>query len=173
MPPSATANQPPAIGNKNDCVIVGCKLATGFWLELIPKSDPNDWRPAPAGPRIKLNGANSVPSDSLIQVNARVFQYGRTVVPREFWERWLAANKERDYVKGGFIFAEDKKADFNAHAREALPEKTGIEGLSPEGNDERMKKDADINVPGHPETKVETDQEHLKRLREQLDRVDA
>jgi hypothetical protein len=154
-------------GNKNDTVIVGCKLANGYIMELIPK--PNDgWNPPPAGPRVTLKGANSVPSDSPIHVNPRILGYGRTIVSREFWDRWLAANKDREVVANGFIFAEAKEADFKARAREGLPEKTGLEGLSPDGKDDRLRK---IQVPGHPETAVETDAQHLKRLQDSIDRA--
>lgn len=162
------------VGNKSDVVIVGCKLPTGYLAELIPPPrearEGSVTRPAPAGVRIKFNGANTVPSDSLIVVNPRVLGYGRTAVPREFWEKWLAANKDREIVKNGFIFAESREADFRAHVKEGLPEKTGLEGLTPEGNDARMKK---IQIPGHPETKIETDAEHLKRLQDQVDRAAA
>src|SRR6185437_3034315 len=118
-----------SVGNKNDVVIVGCKLPTGYWAEIMPppREAPigSVMRPGPAGQRIKLNGANTVPTDNLIVVNPRVLGYGRTVVPREFWEKWLAANKDREVVKNGFIFAEAKEADFRAHLKEGLPEKTG------------------------------------------------
>lgn len=160
----------------SDMVIVGCKLATGIWLELInipENTSPSaqNWNPKPTGPRVKLAGANSAAETaavggSIIRVNPRVFTYGRTLVKRDFWEAWLARNRDMDFVKKGFIFAETKDADFRAHAREGLSEKTGLEGLSPEGNDERMRK---IQVPGMPETKIETDKEHLERLQRSME----
>lgn len=152
-------------GNKNDVVMVGCKLPNGYIMELIPKHD--GWNPPPTGPRVTLNGANTLPSDNgLIKVNPRVLGYGRTMVNRSFWDQWLAANKDREVVVKGFIFAETKADDFRAHAKEKLPEKTGLEGLSPDGTDERIRK---VQIPGHAETKVETDAEHLQKLQRALE----
>jgi hypothetical protein len=155
-----------------DFVWVGCKLPHGLWLEHIPvpNSDARNWNPGPKGPRVRLNGANKAQTNQLLLVTPRVHDYGRTQVDRSFWERWLAANKDMDAVKKGFIFAEEKKDDFKAHRNECLPEKTGLEGLTPDGDDERIKK---IEVPGLTETKVETDKEHLARLRSNMVEVEA
>lgn len=101
----------------------------------------------------------------MIRVNPRVLNYGRTAVSREFWERWSKQEVAKEFIGKGFIFAETKDPDFKAHARENLPEKTGLEGLSPEGNDERMKT---IRIPGQPETTIEPDKEHLKRLQREI-----
>ena len=161
--------------NGTDHVIVGCKLPWGLWMEIInvppnpgPGLPPN-MNPLPAGQRIKLNGANSVQQRGIIsRVQPLVLEYGKTIVPREFWERWLAWNKDASYIKNGAVFvienARDQKS-FNARAAEGLPEKTGFEGLSPDGNDERLRK---IQVPGHPETKIETDGQQVARLQREL-----
>jgi hypothetical protein len=146
-----------------EIVVVGCKLPSGLFLELIPHNE--GWNPPPTGPRVRLNGSNSV--DRTIHVNPRILTYGRTTVNKSFWDQWLAANKESEIVKKGFVFAEEKVVDFRAHAKEMLPERTGLEGLNPEGKDERLK---NIQLPGHPETVVETDQDQLKRLQENLAR---
>ncbi|MGA7539855.1 MAG: hypothetical protein WBW93_13930 [Steroidobacteraceae bacterium] len=162
------------IGNKNDVVIVGCKLPHGLWAELTPPPreapDGQVRTPPPAGQRMLLKGANSAASTAalggaLIRVNPRVLNYGRTIVSREFWERWAKQETAKSFIDKGFIFAEAKEQDFKAQAREQLPEKTGLEGLSPEGNDERMKT---IRIPGQPETVIEPDKEHLKRLQREL-----
>lgn len=163
------ANEQNTSKPSNDVVWVGCKLPHGLWLEIIdvqpnpaPGLPPN-MNPRPAGPRVRLNGANSVQHEGqIVRVTPRIHEYGRTAVPREFWERWLKANKDMAFIKNGQVFAEDNSRDFAAHAKEALPEKTGLEGLNPLGGDERMKK---IQIPGQPETKIETDQEHLEKLR--------
>jgi hypothetical protein len=158
----------------SDTIIVGCKLPHGYIMEMIPKPNENFQAP-PAGERIRLNGANSVPSDSPIHVNPRILGYGRTTVSRHFWESWLAMTKERnggrdiEVVAKGFIFAEPKEADFRAHARDGLPEATGLEGLNPIAKNEPRLKTLAKN--GHPETMIEGDAEHLKRLQNSLDRV--
>lgn len=160
--------------NKNDVVMVGVKLPHGIWAELTPPPreapDGQVRSPAPAGKKILLKGANSAASTaalggSLIRVNPRVLNYGRTPVPREFWERWSKQEVAKSFIDKGFIFAETKDTEFKAHAREMLPEKTGLEGLSPEGGDDRMKS---IRIPGQPETVIEPDKEHLKRLQNEI-----
>jgi hypothetical protein len=165
------------LGNKNDVVIIGNKLPHGIWAEIMPTPrvapDGQVRSPPPAGQKILFAGANSAASTAalggtLIRVNPRVLNYGRTVVPREFWERWSKQEVAQSFIGKGFIFAEAKEPDFKAHARNNLPEKTGLEGLSPEGNDERMKT---IRIPGQPETVIETDKEHLKRLQRELGEV--
>jgi hypothetical protein len=162
------------IGNKNDVVIVGVKLPHGIWAELMPAPreapDGQVRSPAPAGQKILLKGANSAASTAalggtLIRVNPRVLNYGRTAVPREFWERWSKQEVAKGFIDKGFIFAEAREPDFKAQAREKLPEKTGLEGLSPEGNDERM---STVRIPGQPETVIEADKDHLKRLQKEL-----
>jgi hypothetical protein len=162
----------PSAGNKNDTVMVGCKLPTGMWLELIPKPNGpdggNPWQPPPTGKRVFVKGANSVATEGPIRVNQRVLGYGRTAVSRQFWDEWYKANKDRTLVARGFIFMEQKEQDFLAHARECLPEKTGLEGLNPEGRDERLLK---TQIPGQPETIVETDAQHLRRLQDSMERL--
>lgn len=145
-------------------VWIGCKLPGGIWLELIPSHE--GWNPPPTGPRVRLNGSNTVQREMILRVNPRVLDFGRTSVDKSFWEQWLKANQTNKLVTNGFIFAEDNVADFKAHARGALGENTGLEGLNPEGKDERMAK---IRVKGSPETIVEGDAEHLARLRKSME----
>ena len=161
-------------GNKNDVVIVGCKLPNGIWAEIMPPPreapDGQVRSPPPKGQRIELKGANSAASTAalggtMIRVNPRVLGYGRTAVPREFWERWSKQETAKALIDKGFVFAEAREPDFKAHARENLPEKTGLEGLSPEGNDERMQT---VRIPGQPETVIEPDREHLRRLQREI-----
>lgn len=169
------ANEQQNVGNKNDVVMVGNKLPHGLWAEIMPAPreapDGQVRSPPPCGPKIELKGANSAATTAalggnLIRVNPRVLNYGRTPVPREFWERWSKQEVAKGFIDKGFIFAEAREPDFKAHAREKLPEKTGLEGLSPEGNDERMKA---VRIPGQPETVVEADKDHLRRLQKELE----
>jgi len=169
------ANEQQNVGSRNDIVIVGNKLPNGLWAEIMPKPreapDGQVRSPPPAGKKMLLQGANSAATTAalggtLIRVNPRVLNYGRTAVPREFWEQWSKQEVAQSFIGKGFIFAEAKEPDFKAHARENLPEKTGLEGLSPDGKDERMKA---IRIPGQPETVVEPDKEHLNRLQKELE----
>lgn len=171
------ANEQQNIGNRNDVVIVGNKLPHGIWAELMPPPreapDGQVRSPPPTGKRMLLNGANTASATgtlggTLVRVNPRVLNYGCTAVSREFWERWSKQEVAQQFIGKGLIFAETKETDFKAQVREKLPEKTGLEGLSPEGNDERMKK---IQIPGQPETKIETDAQHLRRLQTEISEV--
>src|ERR1700728_713900 len=155
--------------SRSDVVIVGNKLPHGLVAELnVPPREAPDGQvrsPPPAGARVLFKGANSAAQTAalggtMIRVNPRVLNYGQTVVDRSFWERWSKQEVAKPFIDKGFIFVVNREADFKAQAREKLPEKTGLEGLSPEGNDERMKT---IRIPGQPETVVEPDKEHLRR----------
>lgn len=152
-------------------VTIGCKLPHGIFLEHIQKRD--GWNPAPAGPRVRLNGANSVQLNTLIKVQPRVHEFGKTIIDKSYWDKWLADHSDDAHVASGRIFVVDPKTNeganarnFGAQAREKLPEKTGLEGLNPEGKDERLDK---IAIPGQAETFVETDMQHLKKLQSNLE----
>jgi hypothetical protein len=161
-------------GNKSDFIIVGCKLPHGYRAEIVPPvreaPDGQVRSPAPTGPFHIFNGANSAASTAalggnIIRVNPRILNYGRTAIPRDFWERWSKQETAKALIDKGFVFAETRENEFKAHAREKLPEKTGLEGLSPEGDDERMEA---VRIPGQPETVVETDKDHLRKLQKEL-----
>lgn len=53
-------------------------------------------------------------------------------VPKDFWAKWLAQNKDSDVVRNGMIFAHEKPnfAEGSANERAAL--KSGLERLDPE-----------------------------------------
>lgn len=164
---SASANRPTGTAT----VVIGCKLPHGLYLEHVQKRD--GWNPAPAGPRVKLNGANSVQTNSLVKVQPRIHQFGKTIIDKSFWDKWLADHESDDHIKMGRIFVIDPKGgesgmqrSFDAQHNEKLGVKTGLEGLNPEGKDERLDK---IQIPGQPETKVESDLEHLGKLKRSLD----
>lgn len=150
-----------------DFVTVGCKLSHGLLAELIPipENSQHNWNPKPAGQRVKFNGMNSVPQENgIVRLNPRINEFGRTVgVPRSFWDQWSKQLAAKALIDKGFVFIAANEQDFKAQAREKLPEKTGLEGLNPEGKDERIRK---IQLVGHPETRVETDAEHLKKLQD-------
>lgn len=154
---------------KSDFVTVGCKLTHGLRAEIIPvpENTQHNWNPKPAGPRVKFNGANSVAHENgLVRVNPRINEFGKTVgVPRAFWDQWAKQDAAKALIAKGLVFIVSNEPDFKAQAQEKLAEKTGLEGLNPEGKDERIRK---LQVPGKSETQVETDEEHLKKLRDSL-----
>lgn len=159
-----------------DHVTIGCKLPSGVYLELIdvppnpaPGLPPN-MNPRPPGQRIKLNGANSVQQHGVLnRVQPLVLEYGTTIVPKEFWDKWAAHNKDLAFMKNGQVFVVQgtDARSFNAQAREKLPEKTGFEGIAPNGDDPRLKQIA----REHPGVKIETDKEQITRLQKGMEQA--
>jgi len=92
-------------------VTVGCKIPNGMILEVNKK-------------QVLINGSNS----SLI-----IGGHGITEgVDKDFFEAWIAENKELSTVKGGFIFAHGKTEDAKAEAKDRKKNKTGLEPLDQE-----------------------------------------
>ncbi len=117
-----------------DVVMVGCKLSNGFWMEIIT---PGELRqPMPTGRRIEIKGANSLRPDKRASMGQH--PYALTPVPRDFWEAWLKANHDLEFVKRGFVFAETSTARAQDVATERVAERTGMEALAPE-KDPRVK----------------------------------
>lgn len=160
-------------------VRLACKLPHGLMLELF---DPPpalseatllrngglhtvSWRPNTARVSIKLNGANSVKNQyntGFYRVMAPSYDFGITDVPEDVWEEWSKAWKDHVFIKNGLIFALPKLKDVMAEAKVRALEKTGLEALNPDiSKESRFDK---VAQPGQPETRVETDQDHLAKL---------
>ncbi|SEF31360.1 hypothetical protein ABL840_09155 [Variovorax sp. NFACC27] len=91
-------------------VVVGCKLPNGIILEKDDK-------------RVVLRGANSA---------TIVGGHGITEnVDKEFFDAWMASNKNLDFVRNGFVFAHEKAQSTTAEAKDRQDEKTGLEPLEP------------------------------------------
>lgn len=123
-----------------DTVSVGCKLPAGLHADLtapatIMKTPQGEH--ALAGPllqRVFFRG--SAPQRKLDAAGAAyahpsvIGGYGITHdVPKDFWERWIADNKDYAPVKAGLIFAlAGDKA--KGRAKEQAEIKSGLEPLS-------------------------------------------
>jgi hypothetical protein len=146
--------------NGPDGVWVGCKLPTGFVLELIPENRDSR-NPPPSGPRVPLRGSSShirKGTGSLV-VCQGTHLYGRTRVQREFWEAWHGRNAASLMVKNDLIFAEDSQRDYNAHAADTLDSRTGIEGLNSD-----PKKDSRLPSPLKREDEIEPSADTLRLI---------
>lgn len=100
-------------------VVVGCKLPHGITIE----------HPMNPAKTVELKGKNKaliVGSD-----------YATTEVDGDFFEQWLAVNKEFPAVKSGAIFVAKSAADVAAIAAEFKERKTGFEPMRTDGKDER------------------------------------
>lgn len=160
-------------------VIIGCKLPHGIVLEHITiRPEPADGRtvnfnPAPAGPRVVLNGSNSMLRPGLVMAQGEHL-FGMTHVDRSFWEKWLEHNRGSGLVQKGFVFevpgegsatkARDTAVEM---AKERADLRTGLEALDPRTDDKgkpvdpRMRKNI---IPGQSETVVTSDPERLELL---------
>lgn len=58
-------------------------------------------------------------------------------IDKDFWDAWLAENKDSDYVKNGFVFAVANKADAASKARELADTFDGLGPLNPETRREK------------------------------------
>lgn len=94
-------------------VVIGCKLPNGIFMQVGEKSHV-------------INGFNK---------SNVVGGHGITEdVPKELWELWLRANKDRDLVKNGFIFAHEKERDTKSEAVEKKNNKSNTEPLKQEAS---------------------------------------
>lgn len=123
--PGATANTASNQTNSTTTVTVYCKMPNGFLIELGHRDDPDYISIGLKGiSHMKIAGA----------------QWGITQgVRKDVWERWKALKKDFKMIKGGFIFAEDDKADAADKAKALDGLKTGLERLKPKDLPKTMK----------------------------------
>ncbi len=96
-------------------VTVACRLPQGLHLDIVKHGELRQ--------RVTLNGSNSAHA---------VAGYGITEnVPKDFFDRWLAAHGELPAVKNGLIFAHAQKVSTEAQATEQAGLKSGLEPLDP------------------------------------------
>ncbi len=91
-------------------VTVGCKLPHGLHLDIN-------------GKRVTVNGVNSTEI---------IGGYGMTKdVDKEFFDAWMALNREHPAVKNELIFSDVQTSSAHAKAVERKDEKTGFEAIDP------------------------------------------
>ena len=96
---------------------VCCKLPHGITLELGDK-------------KVTLNGVNRA-----LVIGAT---HGSTEVSNEFWEAWVAKNKEFPPYKSGAIFAGKNQSEAAAVAKDLAEVTTGLEPMKKK-DDKRAK----------------------------------
>lgn len=93
-------------------VIVCCKTPNGFIMEVDKKE-------------IKIHGVNSKESIMMVQQGQAV---GVTYdVPKDFWEKWLAAHKNHPLNTSGSVFVSESERSAKAKAKDEKERKTGLE----------------------------------------------
>lgn len=120
-------------------VTIGCKLPNGLTLELIDiPTEKVALFPRPAGKKVILNGAYDRGERRIL--SAVKFEYGTTMVEEEFWNAWVAHNKDLPFVKDGSVFkvALGDQKSFASAAKDGASVPTGLEPLKPEGGDGRQ-----------------------------------
>ena len=100
-------------------VVVGCKLPHGITIEH--PMDPNK--------KVELKGKNKA-----LIVGA---DYATTEVDGDFFEQWVAVNKEFPAVKSGAIFVAKSLTEAAAIAEEYKERPTGFEPMRTDGKDKR------------------------------------
>lgn len=137
---------PPPASAAPDTVTVGCKLPNGLVLHLDTMVDYRI--PMPGGGTVIERRSRRLPDTYTLNgsaidlariaatgsVSHRIIGgYGITTgIPRDFWERWLAANKNAEYVQKRLVFAEPNEGRAEAAAIEGAKIRTGMEPIDPD-----------------------------------------
>ena len=105
----------------SETVFVGCKLPNGIVLEL-PK-DPSQ--------KVEIGGLNAI---KIIGA-----PYCQTEVSKEFWDLWLAGNKDFPPLVSGALFFAKNGQSVKSVAEENKDRKTGLEKV--QAKDYKLKVD--------------------------------
>lgn len=104
-------------------VTVGCRLPTGIILRLTDAKGNET--------QVELKGQNADMNGAIV---IQPTHCGYTEVEKDFWDAWFAKHADFPAVANGAIFAEATEAKTRSAAKERVKEKTGLEGVSPDGN---------------------------------------
>lgn len=105
-------------------VNVACKLPHGLVLQLFALGKTEDEKPImrPASDPVTLKGANS---------SSIIGGFGLTEVPADFWDAWMAQNKTHPAIRGGMIFAHERREFVADKALDHKGARTGLERIDP------------------------------------------
>ncbi len=128
-------------GNSGETFTVGCKLPNGLILRLFEMKESAE--PMMGGGYRTIRKAEPLPEEIFINGNSHPQNRGPNCqmaagaaltigVKKEFWERWLEANKDAMYVRNGLIFAYERTEDAIAYAEEHVGVVSNLERLDPE-----------------------------------------
>lgn len=135
-------------------VTVGCRIPSGLQLRLFDFVDNRI--PLPGGGFVVEKIARA--RGQTYRVNGYAKPWGQDLgvhvvpaakggggyaitegIPEDFWEEWLIQNAQADYVLNGMIFAQDKRADVIAEAKDRAGSWDGLQPLE-QGKDPRNPK---------------------------------
>lgn len=137
------AAKPEPIKSNGATVVIACKIPQGVILqnyEAVDGFEPvfgGGSRPIkshqPVGPSVRINGC-SRPLGSDPEAKRVIGGFALTFgVPKDFWDRWYAANQQLDMVKNGMIFAHESENKTVDQAKDMRTLKSGLEPLDTEG----------------------------------------
>ena len=109
-------------GKGSNFITVGCKLPHGMHLDIQPEGKPRT--------RHTLKGTNS---------SKVIGGFGLTEIPKDFWEAWLALNKDIDPVSKGFVWAYPTMEGAEKKAIEKANLRHGMEPIDPQEDPRRPK----------------------------------
>jgi hypothetical protein len=149
IPPKQPTTPPASSG---DTVCIACKIPIGLTLRLFRKETyyenvmgggvKESERYIPTGDQITLNGP-AINIDAMQRNQGMdklvIGGYGLTMgVPRDFWDAWLAVNKDTDLVRNHQVFAASSERGARDQAREKAEIRSGLEPIDPEKPHSRM-----------------------------------
>ena len=104
-------------------VTVGCRLPNGLVLRLQDGKGGEK--------RVTLRGQNADMNGALY---IQPTHCGYTEVDKDFWDEWIAKHSDFAPVVSGAVFAEATESKARGAAKERVKDKTGLEGVSTDGN---------------------------------------
>lgn len=131
--PQTAAAKTSAAGAK---VTVACKLPHGLRLRIFKMVDSNEnvagntlrtvKRAEQVGEEVVIKGAAVEHGKDKALTDGFALTPG---VDKEFWDEWLAQNKDAAYVKSGMIFAAPTRDAVEGEAGERKDQRSGLEPL--------------------------------------------
>lgn len=116
---STPAKPDASVARTSNTVRVGCKLPHGLLMEIGKRGDPQY-------KNFQLRGPQSM------RLKQIVGGWGLTDVPKDFWDEWLrSTGKKLDFVKYGFVWAEEDSDKAEARAVDESSLRSGFERLDP------------------------------------------
>lgn len=122
-------------------VTIACKLPHGLTMRIFDMAEASEpvmgggsrtvKRAVELPARVTINGwshpQNSAPHATMSGGYALT-----NGVDKDFWDKWLAQNKDSDIVVNKLIFAHEKEGSASAQAKEQAEIRSGLERINPE-----------------------------------------
>jgi hypothetical protein len=130
-----------------DVVTVYCKMPHGFQMQLQEPFTASEAQPGGGFKNVKawrrigfpviINGNASAFGMMRKDVNGdfvdNIGGYAKTLVEKEFWDKWYEQNKDMQMLQGPtpLVYAEVNRANGDAKAKERKEVRSGLEPMTP------------------------------------------